>query len=64
MGEMHEKYLRENNSICFEDLCLTGGLGIYLAKLNAQAQNCLESESVTEELKATNRMAWIGVMDN
>ena len=57
MGEMHEKYLRENNSICFEDLCLTGGLGIYLAKLNAQAQNCLESESVTEELKATNRMA-------
>ena len=64
MGEMHEKYLREKNSICFEDLCLTGGLGIYLAKLNAQAQNCLESESVTEELKATNRMAWIGVMNN
>ena len=64
MGEMHEKYLRENNSICFEDLCLTGGLGIYLAKLNAQAQNCLESESVTEELKATNRMAWIGVMNS
>ena len=64
MGEMHEKYLRENNSICFEDLCLTGGLGIYLDKLNAQAQNCLESESVTEELKATNRMAWIGVMNN
>ena len=63
MGEMHEKYLRENNSICFEDLCLTGGLGIYLAKLNAQAQNCLESESVTEELKATNRMAWNGVMN-
>ncbi|WP_278841322.1 TnpV protein [Holdemania filiformis] len=61
---MHEKYLRENNSIRFDDLCLTGGVGIYLAKLNAQAQNCLESESVTEELKATNWRAWIGVMNN
>ena len=47
-----------------DKLVMTGGLGIYLAKLNAQAQNCLESESVTEELKATNRMAWIGVMNN
>ena len=64
MGGVHEKDLKENNSICFEDLCLTGGVGIYLAKLNAQVQNCLESECVTGDLKATNRRAWIGVMNN
>ena len=69
---MHREYLRESNPIRFDELCLTGELWIYLANLNEQAQNRLEliieqmktSEGVTGELKATNKMAWVGAMNN
>jgi hypothetical protein len=71
-GRMHREYLREHNPIRFDDLCLTGELWTYLADLNEQAQNRLEliieqmkaSEGVTEELKVTNQMAWVGAMNN
>lgn len=71
-GRMHREYLKEHNPIRFDDLCLTGELWTYLADLNEQAQNRFEliveqmkaSECVTEELKATNQMAWIGAMNN
>lgn len=47
-------------------------LWTYLADLNEQAQNHLEiiidqmkaSEGVTEELKATNQMEWVGAMNS
>ena len=69
---MHREYLREHNPIRFDDLCLTGELWTYLADLNEQAQNRLEliieqmkaSEGVTEELKATDQMAWVGAMNS
>ncbi len=69
---MHREYLRESNPIRFDELCLTGELWTYLANLNEQAQNRLEliieqmktSEGVTGELKATNKMAWVGAMNN
>lgn len=71
-GRMHREYLREHNPIRFDDLCLTGELWTYLADLNEQAQNRLEliikqmkvSEGVTEELKATNQMAWVCAMNS
>lgn len=69
---MHREYLRESNPIRFDELCLTGELWTYLANLNEQAQNRLEliieqmktSEGVTGELKATNKMACVGAMNN
>lgn len=36
-GRMHRKYLRENNSLLFNHLVLTGRLWTYLADLNEQA---------------------------
>lgn len=71
-GRMHREYLREHNPIRFDDLCLSGELWTYLADLNEQAQNRLEliieqmkaSEGVTEELKATDQMAWVGAMNS
>lgn len=71
-GRMHREYLREHNPIRFDDLCLSGELWTYLADLNEQAQNRLEliieqmkaSEGVTEELKATDQMAWLGAMNS
>ena len=69
---MHREYLREHNPIRFNDLCLTGELWTYLADLNEQAQIRLEliieqmkaAEGVTEELKATDQMAWVGAMNS
>ena len=71
-GRMHREYLREHNPIRFNDLCLTGELWTYLADLNEQAQIRLEliieqmkaAEGVTEELKATDQMAWVGAMNS
>ena len=71
-GRMHREYLRGHNPIRFDDLCLSGELWTYLADLNEQAQNRLEliieqmkvSEGVTESLKVTDQMAWVGAMNN
>ncbi len=71
-GRMHKDYLKEHYPIRFNALCLSGELWTYLADLNEQAQNRLElivkqmaaSEGVTEDLKTTNQMAWVGAMNN
>ena len=56
----------------FNHLVLEGQLWTYLADLNEQAQSRLqliirqmqEAESVTEELKAKDQMAWVRAMNN
>ena len=71
-GRMHRDYLQEHNPIRFDDLVLEGKLWIYLADLNEQAQNRLqliirqmqEEESVNDELKENNQMAWIQSMNS
>jgi len=71
-GRMHREYLREHRSILFNDLILSGQLWTYLADLNEQAQERLtlivdqmkKDEGVTEELKATDQMAWVGAMNS
>lgn len=71
-GRMHREYLKEHNSIRFDDLCLSGELWTYLADLNEQAQNRLEliieqmkaAEGVTENLKAYDQMTWVGAMNS
>ena len=65
-------YLREHHPILFIDLVLEGKLWTYLADLNEQAQNRLqliirqmqEEESVNDELKEKNQMAWVQVMNS
>ena len=71
-GRMHREYLKEHRPILFNDLILSGQLWTYLAALNEQAQERLSliieqmkaSESVTEELKAADQMAWVGAMNS
>ena len=71
-GRMHRDYIKEHNPIRFNDLCLSGELWTYLADLNEQAQNRLEliieqmkaAEGVTENMKATDQMAWVGAMNS
>ena len=71
-GRMHRDYLQEHNPIRFDDLVLEGKLWTYLANLNEQAQNKLqliirqmqEAESVNDELKENNQMAWVQAMNS
>ena len=71
-GRMHRDYLQEHNPIRFDDLVLEGKLWTYLADLNEQAQNKLqliirqmqEAESVNDELKENNQMAWVQAMNS
>ena len=71
-GRIHREYLKEHRPILFNDLILSGQLWTYLSDLNDQAQERLSliieqmkvSESVTEELKATDQMAWVGAMNS
>ena len=66
-GRMHRDYLKECQSIRYNDLVLSGKLWTVLADLNEQALNRLEviekqmmeMEGVTERLKAADQMEWV-----
>lgn len=71
-GRMHRKYLREVHSARLNTLILTGELWIYLADLNEQSQERLDTimeqmkvaEGVTEKLKRTRQMKWVQRCNN
>ena len=71
-GRMHRDYLQEHNPIRFDDLVLEGKLWTYLADLDEQVQNRLqliikqmqEAESVNDEQKEDNQMAWVQAMNS
>ncbi|MDO5544651.1 MAG: TnpV protein [Eubacteriales bacterium] len=71
-GRMHREYLKEHKPIQYNCLLLSGELWTFLADLNEQAQNRLEwiigqmkaAEGITEALKASNSIAWVGAMNN
>ena len=71
-GRMHREYLREVHPARLNTLILTGELWTYLADLNEQAQERLDTiieqmktaEGVTEELKRTHQMEWVQRCNN
>ena len=71
-GRMHREYLREVHPARLNTLILTGELWTYLADLNEQAQNRLDTimeqmkaaEGMTEELKRTQQMEWVQRCNN
>ena len=71
-GRMHRDYLKEHHPIRFNNLVLSGNLWTYLADLNEQAQQRMEtlivqlktSEGITEAMKAANPIAWTQHMNS
>ena len=71
-GRMHREYLREVHPARLNTLILTGELWTYLANLNEQAQEWIDTiieqmktaEGVTEELKCTRQMEWVQRCNN
>ena len=71
-GRMHRNYLRDHHPIQFNNLVLSGNLWSYLADLNEQAQQRMETlvaqlrsaEGITEALKAADPIGWTQRMNN
>jgi len=71
-GRMYRGYLKEYHPIRFNNLVLSGNLWTYLANLNEQAKQRMETliaqmqsaEGITEALKAADPISWTQRMNN
>ena len=71
-GQRHKRYLKENCKVLYADLLTSGKLNGYLADIDRQAEEMFsrlvkqmaETENITEGLKSTNPMMWVGKMNN
>ena len=71
-GQRHLHYLKEHHRVLYANLLTSGKLNIYLADFDNQAEEMFErltrqmavAEDITEHLKATDPMAWVGKMNN
>jgi len=70
-GLRHGRFLRENKPAIYSGLLLSGKLDSYLRDIDRQAEQLFSrmvsqmavNEGVTEELKASDQMAWIQRMN-
>ena len=70
-GQRHLRYIRKHKVGLYAELLTTGKLNDYLADLNEQAEAMFsrlvnvmaEKQGVTEQLKATKPMLWVGKMN-
>ena len=71
-GQRHLRYIREYRKARYTSLLLGGSLNSYLADIDQQAQERLntiirqiaQAQSVTEILKADDPMMWVRQMNN
>ena len=71
-GRLHKPYLKEQHTVRYNQLLLSGELGGYLAKLDKQAEEQLaltvrqmqKAEGVTEDLKAADQLEWVRRMNS
>ena len=71
-GQKHKRFLEENHSALYSNMLLSGRLWRNLEKINIACYERLERlvpdmarrEGVTETLKATDPLEWVGRMNN
>lgn len=71
-GQRHLRYLKNHRKVLYANLLTSGKLDNYLADINKQAEEMFErltrrmavAEDITEQLKATDQMVWVGRMNN
>ena len=71
-GLRRKNYLLKNREPIYTAMLLTGKLNAHLEEVDRQAEEMLfqlvdqmaRVEGVTEQLKATDQMAWVGAMNN
>ncbi len=71
-GQRHKRYLKEYRTALYNALLLSGKPNSYLADIDQQAQEMMnlivqqmaQAQGITEALKSTDQMAWVGMMNN
>ena len=71
-GQRRLRYLKQHHKVLYYNLLTSGKLRSHLADIEEQAQEFFlrlvkeyaETEGVTEQLKATDQMAWVQRMNN
>ena len=71
-GHLRQSYLREHRPVLYNTMLLNGTLNRHLAevdqtcyeRLDRLVKQMAEREGVTEALKASDQMAWVGYMNN
>ena len=71
-GQRHLRYLKNYRKVLYADLLASGKLNDNLADIDRQTKETFEllvkqiaaAEGVTEQLKATDQMAWVGRMNS
>lgn len=71
-GKMREKYLKEHYKGTYTSMLLLNTLTSHLKAIDDQAwerfdqivEQLAEADGTNEELKATNQMKWVGLMNN
>ena len=71
-GQRHLRYLKEHRRVRYANLLTSGELNAYLADIDRQAEELFlrlvkqmaEAEEITEKLKASDQMEWVGRMNN
>ena len=71
-GLMHKKWLKENHRNIYTAKLLKGELDKYILDVDTRAKEMYDTlikqfaelEGITEQLKATNMLAWVQAMNN
>lgn len=71
LGQRHARHLKQHHKVLYMNLLTSGKLNSYLADIDEQAENMFsrlvnemaKQQSVSEQLKATDQMAWVGKMN-
>lgn len=71
-GQRRWDYLRKHRNGIYTGMLLAGTLNRHLEEIDRQAEklfaqtvtNLSRTEGVTEQLKATDQMAWVGLMNS
>lgn len=71
-GLMYLDYLRNHKRVTYSGLLLSGKLKEHVENIDRQAEEMFiqlvkqmaKAEGVTEQLKATDQMAWVGAVNN
>lgn len=71
-ARMRKRFLQENRKITYTNLLTSGKLNTHLAEIQQTAQRRMEelvvqmaqAQGVTEELKSSDQIKWVGLMNN
>ena len=71
-GRKYLRYIKEHRPVLHTALLLSGKLNSHLAEIDQRAlemfdlliKQLVEKEGITQQLKTTDQMAWVGAMNN